>query len=94
MLIYFALVVGMWVAHGQAQTSKYPPIEQYLMPQADEIALVRTAAPANISERATIKVLTNACWLCMSPVCGFLSYQHHGGGYLGRAAIRQKVEAF
>jgi hypothetical protein len=57
-LMYFTLLVGMWVTTAQGQTSKYPPIEQYLMPQADEIALAKTAAPANISDRATIKVLT------------------------------------
>jgi len=57
-LMYFTLLVDMWVTTAQGQTSKYPPIEQYLMPQADEIALARTAAPANISDRATIKVLT------------------------------------
>lgn len=57
-LMCFALLVGMWVAAVQAQTSKYPPIEQYLMPEADQLALARTAAPANISDRATVKVLT------------------------------------
>jgi len=30
------------------------------MPQAKEIASARSAAPANISERATIKVLTRS----------------------------------
>src|SRR5437899_11203448 len=57
-LVYVALLVSMWFAAAQAQTSKYPPIDQYLMPQADEIALARTAAPANISDQATIKVFT------------------------------------
>jgi len=57
-LMYVTLLVGMWVTAAQAQTSKYPPIDQYLMPQADEIALARTAAPANISDQATIKVFT------------------------------------
>lgn len=33
------------------------PVEQYLMPQADEIALARSAAPASISDNATILVL-------------------------------------
>jgi hypothetical protein len=41
-----------------AQQSKYPPVERYLMPRDAEIALARTGAPANISEHATIKVLT------------------------------------
>ncbi len=43
-LMYFALFVGVWVAATQAQSSKYPSIEEYLMLQADEIALARTAA--------------------------------------------------
>jgi len=58
-LMYFALVVSIRVAAAQSQISKYPPIEQYLMSKADEIALARTAAPANISDRATINVLTS-----------------------------------
>jgi hypothetical protein len=63
-LKYLALLVAaMFVAavHLErlgAQTPKYPSIEEYLMPQAAEIALARSAAPSNISERATIKVLT------------------------------------
>src|SRR5215831_5842158 len=36
----------------------YPPIGDYLMPQAQEIALAKSAAPASISDRATVKVLT------------------------------------
>src|SRR5229473_587079 len=59
-LVRLTLLVGMWTAAAQAQTLKYPPIERYLMPQPDEIALAKTAAPANISERATIKVLTRS----------------------------------
>src|SRR5262249_28605390 len=40
-----------------AQT-KYPPLSEYMMPRGAEIALAKKAAPANISGRATIKVLT------------------------------------
>jgi hypothetical protein len=58
--MYVTLVVAIAVAAAQAQAPKYPPIEQYLMPRADEIALAKTAAPANISEHATIKVLTRS----------------------------------
>ena len=43
-----------------AQTPKYPPLESYLMSGAAEAALARTAAPANISSRATIEVLTTS----------------------------------
>jgi hypothetical protein len=41
-----------------AQEMKYPPVEEYLMPQDAEIALAKSAAPDNISGKATIKVLT------------------------------------
>jgi len=43
-----------------AQTGKYPPLAEYLMSRDDEVALARSAAPANISRRATIKVLTES----------------------------------
>jgi hypothetical protein len=38
--------------------AQYPPLSEYLMPRDAEIALAKSAAPANISGRATIKVLT------------------------------------
>ena len=41
-----------------AQSAKYPPISQYLMPRDAEVALARTAAPPAVSDRATVKVLT------------------------------------
>src|SRR5262245_7234382 len=37
--------------------AQYPPVSEYLMPRDAEIALAQSAAPANISSRATIKVL-------------------------------------
>jgi hypothetical protein len=40
--------------------SKYAPFEEYLMPREAEIELARTAAPANVSDRATVKVLTRS----------------------------------
>ena len=62
-LLQLALFVGVLVPAARGQTSKsqapkYPPIGEYLMPQAAEVALAKGAAPANISDRATIKVLT------------------------------------
>ena len=42
---------------GQA-VAQYPPLREYMMQRDAEIALAKSAAPANISERATIKVLT------------------------------------
>ena len=38
--------------------AQHPPLSEYLMPRDAEIALAKSAAPANISDRATIKVLT------------------------------------
>src|SRR5215475_10619181 len=38
--------------------AQHPPLSEYLMPRDAEIALAKSAAPANISNRATIKVLT------------------------------------
>src|SRR4030095_3936862 len=58
--IHLVAVSTVWLTTVHAQTPTYPPIEQYLMPRADEIALAKTAAPASISERATIKVLTKS----------------------------------
>src|SRR5262250_3787053 len=59
-LTYAVLSAVMWLGSAHAQSPKYPPIEEYLMPQANEIALAKSAAPANISQRATIKVLTKS----------------------------------
>jgi hypothetical protein len=43
-----------------AQGAKYPPLGEYLMPRDAEIALAKSAAPAGVSDRATIKVLTRS----------------------------------
>jgi hypothetical protein len=40
--------------------AQYPALSEYLMPRDAEIALARSAAPATISGRATIKVLTKS----------------------------------
>src|SRR5262249_1969300 len=53
------LLTGLGSGAIRGQT-KYPSIDAYLMPRDAEIALARTAAPANISDRATIKVLTKS----------------------------------
>jgi hypothetical protein len=45
----------------------YPPLEKYLMPRADEIALARSAAPKTVSERATVKVLTKSGYETVAP---------------------------
>jgi hypothetical protein len=56
MIALLAVLATIPAGRGAAQS--YPPIDRYLMPRDAEIALARTAAPANISDRATIKVLT------------------------------------
>lgn len=40
--------------------AQYPALTEYLLPRDSEIALAKSAAPANISDRATIKVLTKS----------------------------------
>ncbi len=61
---YQSLLVLVLVCLGatgmKAQDRRYPPLSEYMMPSAAEIALARSAAPANISDRATIKVLTKS----------------------------------
>ncbi len=42
-----------------AQETKYPPLSAYMMARDAEISLAKSAAPASISDRATIKVLAN-----------------------------------
>lgn len=54
-----ALIVGFAPRVLFAQEMKYPPLSAYMMPQDAEIALAKSAAPAAISDRATIEVLTN-----------------------------------
>jgi hypothetical protein len=59
--IAFALVLSVAFApNAAAQSDKYPkmaPVDQYLMDKNAEIALARSAAPASISNDATILVL-------------------------------------
>ena len=54
-MLLIGLTSSIW-----AQGSKYPALSEYMMPRDTEIALARSAAPANISDRATIKVLTTS----------------------------------
>jgi hypothetical protein len=43
-----------------APSHHYPPLSEYLMARDAEIGLARTAAPASVTGRATIKVLTTS----------------------------------
>jgi hypothetical protein len=54
-------------ARAAAQPSAYPPVARYLMPRDAEVALARTAAPPNISGRATIKILTPSGFVVAQP---------------------------
>jgi hypothetical protein len=56
-LCLVTLLGGLSTAYAQ---QKYPPLSEYMMARDAEVALARSAAPANISGRATIKVLTNS----------------------------------
>lgn len=54
------LLSGLQSARGQATNVPYPamaPLSQYLMPEKDEIALARSAAPASVSNGAEVMVL-------------------------------------
>jgi hypothetical protein len=54
------LVIVLAVTNGWSQSSKYPELREYLMPQDSEIALAKSAAPSNVSDHATIKILNTA----------------------------------
>jgi hypothetical protein len=54
------LLTGLAASAARAQSPKYPPISDYLMPRDAEIALARTAAPPALSDRATVKILTSS----------------------------------
>ena len=56
--VVFSAILG--VALVTAQSSKYSPLNEYMMDPGTEMALARSAAPDNISDHATIKVLTPA----------------------------------
>jgi hypothetical protein len=53
-----ALVMTLHASAVLAQAPEYPPLSEYLMTRDAEIALARSAAPTNVAEQATIKILT------------------------------------
>ena len=55
-LLVICLAAG--AAPGEAQSPRYSALQDYMMPREAEVELARSAAPANVSGRATIKVLT------------------------------------
>jgi hypothetical protein len=54
-----AVLFGLSCMGMAAQEMKYPPLSEYVMAQDAEVSLARSAAPASISDRATIKVFTS-----------------------------------
>jgi hypothetical protein len=60
LLITLAVLIGLAASATWAQGPQYPSLSEYMMPRDAEMALARSAAPASISVRATIKVLTTA----------------------------------
>jgi hypothetical protein len=58
MLPLVSLLVSLGATSAWAQDSKYPPLSEYLMSPEAEVALARSAAPPNVSGRATVKILT------------------------------------
>jgi hypothetical protein len=56
----FLLLLTLVSAAMKAQEKQYPRLDKYLMPQADEVALAKSAAPQNISDHATIRVFTTS----------------------------------
>ena len=57
--VSLGLAIAPSAALNWAQELKYPPMSEYMMQQDDEIALAKSAAPAEISDRATIEVLSS-----------------------------------
>ena len=56
--ILLALLAGIGAARLHAQASTYPPFREYSMARDAELELIKTAAPPSITDRATLKVLT------------------------------------
>jgi hypothetical protein len=60
MVVVVAMLVSFAASAVWAQGPQYPPLSEYMMVRDAEMALARSAAPARISDRATIKVLTTS----------------------------------
>jgi len=59
-LMLILLLASLDASAAWAQSTKYPALSEYMMPRDAEVALAGSAAPRNISDRATIKVLTTS----------------------------------
>ena len=62
--IFFSTMVSLMPLALNAQSGSpvraYPPLNEYLMAREAEIAMARSAAPSNVSDKAMIKVLSSA----------------------------------
>jgi hypothetical protein len=52
------VAIALLATSASAADLKYPPVSAYLLPQAEEVALARSAAPTAITSAASIEVLT------------------------------------
>jgi hypothetical protein len=59
-VMWLLLLTSLDASTAWAQKPAYPPLSQYMMARDAEIALARSAAPAGISNRATVKILTKS----------------------------------
>jgi hypothetical protein len=59
-VVLVLLLATLDVAPMLAQSPKYPSLSEYMMTPETEIALARSAAPENVSEHATVKILTSS----------------------------------
>jgi hypothetical protein len=55
-----SLLASLAAVAASAQSPKYPPLGEYMMDRQAEVALAKSAAPENVSGRASIKILTDA----------------------------------
>jgi len=60
------LLMGSTLLNLNAQDPKYPPLSAFMMPRDAEIALAKSAAPAAISDHATIRVFTEKGYVVAS----------------------------
>jgi hypothetical protein len=58
MLTLLLPMASLFATHAWSQALQYPPLDAYMMDRDTEVALARSAAPENVSRRATVKILT------------------------------------
>ena len=79
---FLPLVFAASAVHAQAPNGPYPamaPLAKYLMPETDEIALARSAAPKSISDDAEVMVLSKEGYVtAVKGTNGFLCIVERG----------------